>query len=285
MDIKKIGVLGAGTMGAGIAQVSAEAGYKVVLVDVVPGAVEKAVKSMNKAWGKAVEKGKVTAEAVEKFNALIATGSDNSAFKDCDIVIEAIVENIDIKKKVFKELGEICPADAILASNTSALSITEIAAATNRPDKVVGMHFFNPVPAMKLVEVIPGAETSDAVVEATMDLARKIGKEPVKAKESPGFIVNRILVPYINEAAIAFQEGIASAEEIDKAMKLGAGMPMGPLALADLVGIDIVFSVCDYFWREFGDSKYRPSLAFRQKIRAGHLGIKTGKGFYDYSKK
>jgi len=189
---------------------------------------------------------------------------------------------MDLKKKVFKELDEILPPDAILASNTSALSITEIAAATSRPDKMVGMHFFNPVPAMKLVEVIPGAMTSDAVVDATADLAAKIGKEPVKAKESPGFIVNRILIPYMNEAAIAFQEGIAPAAEIDKAMKLGAGMPMGPLALADLVGIDVVLMVCEYFWAEFGDSKYRPSLAFKQKVRAGHLGMKTGKGFYDY---
>ena len=285
MEFKTIGVLGAGTMGAGIAQVCAEAGFKVVLVDIAPEFVDKAVKGMNKNWSKAVEKGKMAADQVEKLNALVTTSTDNASFKDCDIVIEAIVENIDIKKKVFKELGEICGPDAILASNTSALSITEIAAATNRPSKVVGMHFFNPVPVMKLVEVIPGAETTDDVVEAVMDLSRKIGKEPVRAKESPGFIVNRILVPYINEAAIVYQEGIASAEEIDKAMRLGANMPMGPLALCDLVGIDVVLAICEYYWREFGDSKYRPSLAFRQKVRAGHLGMKTGKGFYDYTKK
>lgn len=285
MEFKAIGVLGAGTMGAGIAQVCAEAGFKVVLVDIAPEFVDKAVKGMNKNWSKAVEKGKMAADQAEKLNALVTTSTDNAAFKDCDIVIEAIVENIDIKKKVFKQLGEICGPDAILASNTSALSITEIAAATNRPDKVVGMHFFNPVPVMKLIEVIPGAETTDDVVEAVMDLSRKIGKEPVRAKESPGFIVNRILVPYINEAAIVYQEGIASAEEIDKAMKLGANMPMGPLALCDLVGIDVVLAICEYYWREFGDSKYRPSLAFRQKVRAGHLGMKTGKGFYDYTKK
>jgi 3-hydroxybutyryl-CoA dehydrogenase len=272
-------------MGAGIAQICAEAGLKVVLVDIAPEFVDKAVKGMNKNWSKAVEKGKMAADQVEKLNALVTTSTDNASFKDCDIVIEAIVENIDIKKKVFKELGEICGPDAVLASNTSALSITEIAAATNRPSKVVGMHFFNPVPVMKLVEVIPGAETTDDVVEAVMDLSRKIGKEPVRAKESPGFIVNRILVPYINEAAIVYQEGIASAEEIDKAMRLGANMPMGPLALCDLVGIDVVLAICEYYWREFGDSKYRPSLAFRQKVRAGHLGMKTGKGFYDYTKK
>lgn len=282
MSITKVGVLGAGTMGAGIAQVSIEAGYSVVLVDVVPPVLDKAIKSMNKSWSKAVEKGKKTAEDVAKFTALLSTGTDIKAFQDCDIVIEAIIENMDLKKKVFKEISEICPPNTILASNTSALSITEIAAATNRPDKIVGMHFFNPVPAMKLVEVIPGAVTSDEVINETIDLAVKIGKEPVPTKESPGFIVNRILVPYINEAAIAYGEGVASAAEIDKAMKLGAGMPMGPLALADLVGIDVVLMVMEYFWAEFGDSKYRPALAFKQKVRAGHLGMKTGKGFYDY---
>jgi 3-hydroxybutyryl-CoA dehydrogenase len=282
MSITKVGVLGAGTMGAGIAQVSIEAGYSVVLVDVVPPVLDKAIKSMNKSWSKAVDKGKKTAEDVAKYTALLSTGTDIKAFQDCDIVIEAIIENMDLKKKVFKEISEICPPDTILASNTSALSITEIAAVTNRPDKIVGMHFFNPVPAMKLVEVIPGAVTSGEVVNETIELAVKIGKEPVQTKESPGFIVNRILVPYINEAAIAYGEGVASAAEIDKAMKLGAGMPMGPLALADLVGIDVVLMVMDYFWAEFGDSKYRPALAFKQKVRAGHLGMKTGKGFYDY---
>ena len=284
MEIKKVGVLGAGTMGSGIAQVSVEAGYIVVLVDVVPEILEEAVNGLNKAWAKAVEKGKVTAETLANNNALLISSTDINDFKDVDIVIEAIVENIDIKKKIQKQLGEICKADAILVTNTSALSITEIAAATNRPDKVLGMHFFNPVVMMKLVEVIPGAVTTDDAVQAVIELAKKIGKEPVLAKESPGFIVNRILVPYINEAANVFQEGIASAAEIDKAMKLGAGMPMGPLALADMVGIDIVLAVCESFVKEFGDSKYRPSLAFKQKVRAGHLGIKTGKGFYDYSK-
>ncbi len=284
MEIKKIGVLGAGTMGAGIAQVSVEAGYSVVLIDVVPEIVEKAVKGLNKAWAKAVEKGKATAEAVANYNALLVSSTDINDFKDVDIVIEAIIENIDIKKKVQKQLGEICKPEAILATNTSALSITEIAAATNRPDKLLGMHFFNPVVMMKLVEVIPGAVTTDDVVQAVMEMSKKIGKDPVQAKESPGFIVNRILVPYINESAQVFQEGIASAAEIDKAMKLGAGMPMGPLALADMIGLDIVLAVCEFFVKEFADSKYRPSLAFRTKVRAGHLGMKTGKGFYDYSK-
>lgn len=284
MEIKKIGVLGAGTMGSGIAQVCVEAGYRVVLIDVVPEILEKAVNGLNKAWGKAVEKGKVTLEAVANNNALLFRSTDMNDFKDVDIVIEAIVENLEIKKKVQKQLSGICKPAAILVTNTSSLSITEIAAATNRPDKVLGMHFFNPVVRMKLVEVIPGAETTEDVVQAVLELSKNIGKEPVLAKDSPGFIVNRILVPYINEAANAFYEGVASVSEIDKAMKLGAGMPMGPLELADMVGIDIVLAVCESFVKEFGDSKYRPSLAFKQKVRAGNLGVKTGKGFYDYSK-
>lgn len=282
MEIKKIGVLGAGTMGAGIAQVCAEAGFAVVLVDVDAPVIEKAIKGVQKAWQKALEKGKLGEEDKQKRTSLLETGVSINEFKDCDLVIEAIVEKIDIKKKVFQQLDEICPPHAILASNTSALSITEIAAATKRPDKVAGMHFFNPVPVMKLVEVIPGAETSQENVSLIMELCVKLGKEPVLAKEFPGFIVNRILVPYINEAAMAFQDGVASAAEIDKAMKLGANMPMGPLALCDLVGIDVLLMVCEYFYQEFGDSKYRPSLALKQKVRAGHLGVKTGKGFYDY---
>lgn len=250
MDIKKIGVLGAGIMGSGIAQICAEAGYEVVLVDIAEAFVNKGFQGIVKNWTKAVEKGKRTAEDLEKFKALITTSLDNKDFKDCDVVIEAIVENIDVKKKVFKELGEICKDSAVLATNTSALSITEIGTASGRPQSVVGMHFFNPVPAMKLVEVIPGAETSEETVAIVTELAVRIGKEPVRAKETPGFIVNRLLVPYMNEAAMLYQEGIP-AEEIDKAMKLGANMPMGPLALADLVGLDTLLMICDYYWREF----------------------------------
>lgn len=282
MDIKKIGVLGAGTMGAGIAQVCSEAGFPVVLVDIEQGFVDRGMQGIVKLWQKAVEKGKKTSEEVEKHKGLVTASVDKKEFKDCDIIIEAIVENMDVKKSVFRELNEICPPQTILATNTSALSITEIAAGSGRPDKVVGVHFFNPVPAMKLIEIIPGAETSEDAVRSTMDLSVKIGKEPVLCKESPGFIVNRILLPYINEAAILFQEGVAPAEDIDKAMKLGANMPMGPLALADLIGLDVCLHICDYFWREFGDSKYRPSLAVKQKVRAGQLGRKTGKGFYTY---
>ncbi len=283
MTINKIGVLGAGTMGAGIAQVCAEAGYTVVLIDIAEDLVARGVNGVIKNWDKAVTKGKKTAEEVEKYRSLLSTATDNKVFSNCDIVIEAIIENINVKQKVLKELDGICAPETILATNTSALSITEIAAATTRPDKVVGMHFFNPVPAMKLIEVIPGSETSQATINTVVDLSNKIAKEPVPMKESPGFIVNRILIPYINEAAIVYQEGVASAEEIDKAMKLGANMPMGPLALADLIGIDVCLMIMTYFWNEFGDSKYRPALSLKQKLRAGHLGRKSGKGFFDYS--
>jgi len=282
LAIQKIGVLGAGTMGAGIAQVLVEAGFTVVLVDIKEEFVARGVNGILKNWDKAVDKGKIAAEAAKKYRELLSTAIDNKAFADADIVIEAIIENIDVKKRVLKELDGICAPGAILATNTSALSITEIAAATSRPDKVVGMHFFNPVPAMKLVEVIPGVETSKATVETVVELSSKIAKEPVPIKESPGFIVNRILIPYINEAAILYQEGVASAAEIDKAMKLGANMPMGPLALADLIGIDVCLMIMEYFLNEFGDSKYRPALSLKQKLRAGHLGRKSGKGFFDY---
>ena len=270
-------------MGRGIAQICAEAGFEVILVDLAEAFVNKGYQNIVKNWTRAVEKGKRSAEELDRFKALITTSVDNKDFKDCDVVIEAIIEDIEVKKKVFKELGDICKDSAILASNTSALSITEIAVASGRPQSVVGMHFFNPVPVMKLVEVIPGAETSEAAVDIITELSRKIGKEQVQASETPGFIVNRILVPYMNEAAMLYQEGVP-AEEIDKAMKLGANMPMGPLALADLVGLDTLLMICDYYWREFGDSKYRASLALRNKVRAGHLGRKSGKGFYDYTK-
>lgn len=283
MDINKIGILGAGTMGAGIAQICAQAGYQVVLIDIEPAMVDKGMKVINKTWGKAVEKGKLTEEAVKKMLGLITTNTDMKNFADCDIVIEAIVENIDVKKKVFAQLGEICRPDAVLATNTSALSVTEIAVASKRTTKVVGMHFFNPVPMMKLVEIIPGVETAQETVDIVTELSIKIGKEPVPAQETPGFIVNRLLLPYINEAAHLLQEGVP-AEQIDKAMMLGANMPMGPLALADLVGLDVCLMICEYFWKEFGDSKYRPALILRSKVRAGHLGRKTGKGIYDYSK-
>jgi len=281
----KLGVLGAGTMGAGIAQVGAQSGLQVILVDLEQAFVDKALKGMVKNWDKDVTKGKITEEDKVSFLSNITVSTHSIDFKDCDLVIEVIVENIDIKKRVFRELNEICAPHTVIASNTSGFSITEIAAASGRPHKVVGMHFFNPVPVMKLVEVIPGAESSEDSVELAINVCETIGKKAIRAKEAPGFIVNRILVPYLNDAAIAYQEGVASAAEIDEAMKLGANMPIGPLALCDLIGIDVLLMVVEYFYKEFGDPKFRPALAFKQKVRAGHFGVKSGKGFFDYSKK
>ncbi|EHQ89424.1 3-hydroxyacyl-CoA dehydrogenase family protein [Desulfosporosinus youngiae] len=284
MEIKQVGVLGAGTMGAGIAQVFAEAGLKVMLVDIDSNMLQAALGKIKKSWQKAVEKGKIDDAVKAAREALLECSGDMSGFKDCDLVVEAIVEEIGVKQKVFQAMADICQEQAILATNTSALSITEIAAATQRADRILGMHFFNPVTVMKLVEVIPGLETSMSTTEAVVELVKRIGKEPVITKEAPGFLVNRILNPLVNEAALVYQEGMASAEEIDKAMKLGAGLPMGPLALADLVGLDVVLKVTEYLFKEFGESKYRPALVLKQKVRAGHLGVKTGKGFYDYKK-
>nr|WP_156779639.1 3-hydroxyacyl-CoA dehydrogenase NAD-binding domain-containing protein [Desulforamulus reducens] len=284
MAIKKMGVLGAGTMGAGIAQVGAQSGLQVVLVDIEQKYVDKALAGMMKNWEKSVTKGKITDQDKASYLQNIKLSTNNNDFKDCDLVIEVVVENLDVKKKVFKELNEICAPNTVIASNTSGFSITEIGAASGRPDRVVGMHFFNPVPVMKLVELIPGVETSQETVELAIEACKIIGKTAIKANEAPGFIVNRILVPYLNDAAHTYQEGVASVEEIDEAMKLGANMPIGPLALCDLIGIDVLLMVIEYFYKEFGDPKFRPSQALKQKVRAGHLGVKTGRGFYDYSK-
>lgn len=284
MVVKKLGVLGAGTMGAGIAQIGAQAGLQVVLADIDQAFVDRGFKGIVKNWDKDLSKGKINEQDKAGFLSNIITSTQNASFKDCDLVIEVIVENIDIKKNVFKELNQICSPQTIFSSNTSGFSITEMAAASGRPDRFVGMHFFNPVPVMKLVEVIPGIETTEDTVDTAMEMAGVIGKRAIRCKEAPGFIVNRILVPYLNDAATAYQEGVASAKDIDEAMKLGANMPIGPLALCDLVGIDVLLMVIENFYREFGDPKFRPSLALKQKVRAGHFGIKTGKGFFDYSK-
>jgi 3-hydroxybutyryl-CoA dehydrogenase len=283
--IKKLGVLGAGTMGAGIAQIGAEAGLQVILVDIEQQFVDRGLASINKNWEKARSKGKINEEQFKQYQANLISSCNNQDLKDCDLMIEVIVENIDIKKKVFSELNEICSEDTIFASNTSGFSITELGVASGRPQKMVGMHFFNPVPVMKLVEVIPGVETSAHTIEVATETCRMIGKTPIPAKEAPGFIVNRLLVPYLNDAAHALDEGVASVKAIDEAMKLGANMPIGPLALCDLVGIDVLLNVVEYFHKEFGDPKFRPAQSLKNKVRAGHYGIKTGKGFYDYSKK
>ncbi|QNB48394.1 3-hydroxybutyryl-CoA dehydrogenase [Thermanaerosceptrum fracticalcis] len=280
--MRKIMVLGAGTMGSGIAQAAATAGFSVLLCDVAEEAVVHGFHVIEKNLSNAVKKGKLDEYEKKRILALIATTTEKSRAVEVDLVIEAIVENIDVKKKVLAELDEICPSHTILASNTSALSITEIARATKRPHQVIGMHFFNPVPVMKLVEVIRGEDASDETVEVIKELAEKMGKQPVDVKEAPGFIVNRILIPMINEAAFLLMEGVSSADDIDTAMKLGANHPIGPLALGDLVGLDVCLAIMETLYNETGDSKYRPCPLLRKKVRAGHLGRKSGQGFFVY---
>ena len=278
----KIGVIGSGTMGNGIAQVMADAGYDVVLCDVNKEALERAAKTIDKNVGRLYKKqGKELAEAT-KVLARIDFTTELSSLKDADVVIEAIIEKMDVKKKVFKELDALCEDKTIFASNTSGLSITELGASTDRADRVVGMHFFNPVPVMKLVEVIRGSDTSDDTYEVIIELVRSIGKESISIVDAPLFVVNRILVPFINEAIFVLGEGIASVEDIDKGMMLGANHPIGPLALADMVGLDTLLFVAETLLEETGDSKYRVPPLLRKHVRAGHLGRKSGRGFYQY---
>lgn len=284
--MKKVVVLGAGTMGAGIALVAAQAGYEVILRDVTENLVQKGLEIIEKILTKAVEKGKMS--VVDKsgiFGNLKGVYDANQLaeeLKDTDLIIEAIIENMSIKKSVYKEFDVQCPEKTIFASNTSALSISELASATNRPQNVIGMHFFNPANVMRLVEVIAGAATSKETVEIVNEFVKAIGKVPVQVKESPGFIVNRMLVPLINEAAFIYMEGIATAEDIDEAMRLGANHPIGPLALGDMIGLDVCLAVMETLYSEFGDPKYRPCPVLRKMVRAEFLGRKTGKGFYQY---
>jgi 3-hydroxybutyryl-CoA dehydrogenase len=282
MEIKTIAVIGAGTMGNGIAQVAAEAGFTVIMRDLEEPFVQRGLATIKKNLGRAVEKGKKSQADADAVLGRIRGTIDLGDLKDADLVIEAVVENMPLKKELYAQLEAICKPEAILASNTSGLSITEMAAATKRPEKVVGMHFFNPVPVMKLVEVIKGAETADTTYDTAMELSRKLGKEPITVNEAPLFVVNRILVPMINEAAFVLMEGIASAEDIDRGMMLGANHPIGPLALADLVGLDVLLAVMDTLYLETGDSKYRTCPLIRKLVRAGHFGRKTGRGFYTY---
>ena len=282
MAITKLGVLGAGTMGSGIAQAGLQGGLEVTLVDLEQNFIDRGLQNIIKNFDKSIAKGRMTENDKKDFLKNLKISTSKKDLKDCDFIIEAIIENVELKKQAFKELNDICKPETILATNTSGFSITEIAAVSGRPTKVVGTHFFNPVPVMKLVEVIPGIETSDETVTIAMEMAKIIGKTAVKAQNTPGFIVNRILVPYLNDAAFAYQEGVGSPTDIDEAMRLGANMPIGPLALCDMIGIDVLLMVIEYFYKEFGDPKFRPALILKEKVRAGHLGVKSGKGFYDY---
>jgi 3-hydroxybutyryl-CoA dehydrogenase len=284
MDIKKIGIIGAGTMGNGIAQAFAVCGYDVTMTDISETAVQRGLKTVDGSLERLVKKEKLTAEAKAAALAHIKTATDVNAVRGSDLIIEAATENLELKLKIFAQLAELAGDTAILATNTSSISITRLAAATKLADRVIGMHFFNPVPLMQLVELIRGLQTSDATHSAVEAVAKKIGKAPVQVRNSPGFVVNRMLCPMINEAIFAFAEGLASAEEIDNAMKLGANHPIGPLALCDLVGLDVELAVMNVLFEGFKDPKYRPAPLLVEMVEAGYLGRKTGRGFFNYAK-
>ena len=282
MEIKTVGVVGAGTMGNGIAQAFATSGYDVVMRDIKQEFVDRGVATIRKSLERMAARNKITADAKDAALARVKGSVDVASLKDCDLIVEAALENVDLKTKLFRELDEMCKADAILATNTSSISVTKIAAATKRPAKVIGMHFFNPVPVMQLIEVIRALQTDDETCDAVLETSRAIGKTPHLVKDSYGFVVNRVLIPMINEAINCLYEGLAGPEDIDEVMKLGANHPIGPLALADLIGLDVTLNVMQTLYEGFEDSKYRPSPLLKQMVDAGYLGRKTGRGFHKY---
>ncbi len=284
-NINTVGIVGAGTMGSGIAELVASAGKSVVLLDIEESIAQDAVGKIEKNLGRLARRDKIEKEQVPLIVSRIQATGDYGDFRGADIVIEAASEDMDLKKAVFAKIEENTEQSAIIATNTSTLSVTELAMSTSRPEKVVGIHFFNPAPIMKLVEVINTAKTSPETLEQTMEFAQSLDKYPIMAKDRAGFVVNRILLPMMNEAIFALDEGIATAAEIDNAMKLGANHPIGPLALADLVGLDVTLSVLNVLYAEYGDPKFRPAPLLKEMVRAGNLGRKTGKGFFEYGRK
>lgn len=276
------GVIGAGTMGNGIAQVAARAGYDVVMRDVGEDFLARGIGAIDKSLQRDVDKDRLSGEEKQAIIGRIKTTTDISSLKDAFIVVEAVTEDLGVKSEVFRALDQITNGDAILASNTSSISITKLGAATNKPDKVIGMHFMNPVPVMKLVEVIRGAATSDATYDKVRELSEKLGKTPLECQDYPGFISNRVLMPMINEAIFALHEGVATRESIDGIMKMGMNHPMGPLTLADFIGLDVCLAIMNVLYEGFGDSKYRPCPLLKRYVDAGWLGRKTGRGFYEY---
>ena len=284
MATRTIGLVGAGTMGSGIAQAAALSGYDVTMQDISDQQVATGIKGITKSLERLAAREKISSDDQSSALARIQGTTILEDLSECDVVIEAATENIDLKIAVFGQLDELCKSDAILASNTSSLSITRLAAATRRPDRVIGLHFFNPVPIMKLVEIVRALQTSDETFTEMDTLTRQLGKEPVSVQDSPGFVVNRMLVPMINEAIFVLHEGLASAEEIDTAMKLGANHPIGPLALADMIGVDVCLFVMEILHNDFADSKFRPCPLLKKMVNAGYLGRKSGRGFFNYNK-